>query len=47
MEVAAGGDHTLVRLAGGGLRAFGDNKYGQLGNGEVGNSSVPVEVMRS
>ena len=33
-EVAAGGCHTVVRLAGSGaLRAFGDNACGQLGTG--------------
>ena len=43
-EVAAGDNHTVVRLAGGELRAFGENKYGQLGTGEEEDSLLPVEV---
>ena len=43
-EVAAGGERTVVRLAGGGLRAFGDNHCGQLGTGAAGASLVPVPV---
>ena len=42
-EVAAGTHHTVLRLAGGELRAFGWNAYGQLGTEEAG-SSVPVVV---
>ena len=43
-EVAAAYAHTVVRLAGGELRAFGENTYGQLGTGEAAASLVPVAV---
>ena len=41
VEVATGAHHTVVRLAGGGLRAFGDNEHDQLGTGAVGGQ-VPL-----
>jgi len=45
VEVVAGDDHTVVRLAGGGPRAFGANRYGQLGTGAAGGASlVPAPV---
>ena len=45
VDVAAGGERTVVRLASGGLRAFGDNCWGQLGTGAAGGQSlVPVPV---
>ena len=43
-EVAAGESHTVVRLAGGELRAIGSNEYGQLGVGEAEFCPLPVEV---
>jgi alpha-tubulin suppressor-like RCC1 family protein len=43
-SVHAGGEHTLVRLADGTARAFGDNASGTLGNGSRTSSAVPVVV---
>ena len=40
-QVAAGGDHSLVLTSTGQLYAFGDNKYGQLGNATNNKSEEP------
>ncbi|HEX2315386.1 MAG TPA: S8 family serine peptidase [Thermomonospora sp.] len=42
--VAAGGGHSLVVLADGTVRAWGDNANGQLGNGGTADSLTPVQV---
>ena len=43
--VAAGAMHTVVLLADGGLRAFGNNEFGQLGADSASRSSTePVVV---
>jgi alpha-tubulin suppressor-like RCC1 family protein len=42
-QVAAGQYHSLV-LANGVIYAFGQNTYGQLGNGTLTDSAVPVPV---
>ena len=44
VEVAVGYVHTVVRLAGGGLRAFGDNSLGQLGGAEAASTSAAAEL---
>ena len=50
--VSAGGLHTMVIDANGSLWAWGDNKYGQIGNGTIDSLGVepllsPVKIMEN
>jgi alpha-tubulin suppressor-like RCC1 family protein len=47
LAVAGGYLHSLVLCADGTLAAWGYNVFGQLGNGQGANSSVPVAVDRT
>jgi alpha-tubulin suppressor-like RCC1 family protein len=43
--LSAGGRHTCARTASPGLVCWGQNGFGQLGDGSSNNSSVPVNVI--
>ena len=45
VALAAGDDYACAVLAGGSVECWGYNKDGQLGNGSVKSSSVPVAVV--
>jgi alpha-tubulin suppressor-like RCC1 family protein len=45
VAVAAGDAHSLALAADGSLYAWGDNHYGQLGDGSTVNRSTPVRVV--
>ena len=43
-QVAAGANHTVALKSNGTLWTWGDNYYGQLGNGTMANKSSPAQV---
>ena len=43
-KISAGGSFVLALRADGSVRAWGDNRRGQLGNGTTASSPVPVKV---
>lgn len=44
IQISGGGSHTLALRANGTVAAWGDNSYGQLGNGTTDESLTPVPV---
>jgi alpha-tubulin suppressor-like RCC1 family protein len=43
--ISVGGKHTCALTKSGGVKCWGANSYGQLGNNESGNKIVPVAVI--
>jgi len=45
ISISAGDDHTCALLSSGAVKCWGNDHYGQLGNGIFGYSNVPVDVV--
>ncbi|MBU5682639.1 MAG: hypothetical protein KQA34_02935, partial [Candidatus Aenigmarchaeota archaeon] len=44
IAIAAGGAHTCALLSNGSIMCWGNNYYGQLGDGTIEHRSTPVPV---
>jgi alpha-tubulin suppressor-like RCC1 family protein len=44
VSIAGGGYHTCILMSDQSVRCFGENNWGQLGNGSFANSATPIAV---
>jgi len=44
-SISAGQNYTVARLGSGSVKAWGNNAYGQLGDGTIANRELPVTVL--
>jgi alpha-tubulin suppressor-like RCC1 family protein len=43
--IAAGGNHNCARMTTGGVKCWGGNQHGELGDGTTDNQATPVDVL--
>src|SRR5665811_1908516 len=45
ISISSGGFHTCALIAGGAVKCWGADQYGQLGDGKLQDSAKPVKVI--